>query len=125
MDSRDSDTKRKTEDYNKSSKYSDYSDSSKKSRTKEYYSEEKYYSSDFTSKHKQKSSSKYREADESRYSNREEKRSSEHLKSKSDKSSRKVDAAEVNEKCWLSSNLRVRIVDQQYKKGRHYNTKVR
>ena len=25
---------------------------------------------------------------------------------------------------WLSSNLRVRIVDQNYKKGRYYNTKV-
>ncbi len=30
----------------------------------------------------------------------------------------------TRESNWLSSNLRVRIVDQEYKKGRFYNTKV-
>ncbi len=29
------------------------------------------------------------------------------------------------EEYWLSSNLRVKVVDRAYKNGRHYNTKVR
>lgn len=28
------------------------------------------------------------------------------------------------EKCWMASNLRVRVVDRKFKKGRFYNTKV-
>ena len=28
------------------------------------------------------------------------------------------------ESCWLTSNLRVKMVDRQYRKGRYYNTKV-
>ena len=28
------------------------------------------------------------------------------------------------EKCWMASNLRVRVVDQKYRKGKFYNTKV-
>lgn len=36
---------------------------------------------------------------------------------------KKVDEV-TRETNWLSSNLRVRIVDQEYKKGKFYNTKV-
>ena len=28
------------------------------------------------------------------------------------------------EKCWMASDLRVRVVDRKFKKGRFYNTKV-
>lgn len=33
--------------------------------------------------------------------------------------------AASREEHWLSSNLRVKVVDRTYKNGRHYNTKVR
>ena len=38
-----------------------------------------------------------------------------------------VAASEIadREKCWLFSDLRVRMVDRRYKKGAFYNTKVR
>jgi hypothetical protein len=46
-------------------------------------------------------------------------------KSSKKKKSKEKKADEVTrETNWLSSNLRVRIVDQDYKKGRFYNTKV-
>lgn len=46
-------------------------------------------------------------------------------KSSKKKKSKEKKADEVTrETNWLSSNLRVRIVDQEYKKGRFYNTKV-
>lgn len=46
-------------------------------------------------------------------------------KSSKKKKSKEKKADEVTrETNWLSSNLRVRIVDQEYKKGKFYNTKV-
>lgn len=44
--------------------------------------------------------------------------------SKKKKSKEKRVDEVTRETNWLSSNLRVRIVDQDYKKGRFYNTKV-
>lgn len=44
--------------------------------------------------------------------------------SKKKKSKEKRVDEVTRESNWLSSNLRVRIVDQEYKKGRFYNTKV-
>ena len=40
------------------------------------------------------------------------------------KSKEKIADEVTREMNWLSSNLRVRIIDQEYKKGKFYNTKV-
>lgn len=46
-------------------------------------------------------------------------------KSKDTKTSDVAQSSGVSkEKCWMASNLRVRIVDQKYRKGKFYNTKV-
>lgn len=41
------------------------------------------------------------------------------------KETKKKSSKLKKEDCWLSANLRVKVVDREYKNGKHYNTKVR
>ena len=128
IESREAEIKRRLNDEPISSSKSNEPHYSKKSTTKSYYHEDKYRSSDEVFKYKQKSSSKHRGPGDSGKRGREEGKGGEHYsksKSSGSKSVRNSEAVDSRRKCWLSSNLRVRIIDQQFKRGRHYNTKVR
>ena len=65
-----------------------------------------------------------REGDRKTRTERHKDQDGERTSSKKKRSKEKKTEEMTRETNWLSSNLRVRIVDQKYKMGKFYNTKV-
>lgn len=54
----------------------------------------------------------------------EKRKHSSHAKYDSKKSKTRREKVNSREQCWMASHLRVRIIDQEYQRGKYYNNKV-